>query len=183
VTGGKYLELLKEAVPKLTRVAVMLDPAIPGLTGGQAKAKVEDEARRLGLTLTPIPAQRPDDVEPALARVAKERPGALWVVPLGSLVARVHRIIGFATRERLPTIFPARFFVEVGGLMSYGGNREDFSRRAASYVDRILKGAKPANLPVEEPTKYELVINLKTAKALGLTVPPSLLARADQVIE
>jgi len=182
VTGGKYLELLKEAVPKLSRVSIMVDPTFPGLTA-VGQAQVEGEARKLGLTLTPIAAQRPDDVEPALARVAKERPGALWVVPVGPLAARVRRIIAFATKERLPTIFPSRFFVEVGGLMSYGGNREDFSRRAASYVDRILKGAKPADLPVEEPTKFELIINLKTAKALGLTIPPSLLARADQVIE
>jgi putative ABC transport system substrate-binding protein len=182
VRGGKYLELLKEAVPKLTRVSIMLDPTFPGLTAA-GQALVEGEARRLGLTLTRIAAQRPDDVEPALARVAKERPGALWVVPVGPLAARVRRIIAFATTERLPTIFPSRFFVEVGGLMSYGGNREDFSRRSASYVDRILKGAKPADLPVEEPTKFELVINLKTAKALGLTIPPSLLGRADEVIQ
>jgi putative tryptophan/tyrosine transport system substrate-binding protein len=182
VAGGKYLELLKEAVPKLTRVSIMLDPTFPGLTA-VGQAQVEGEAGRLGLTLTRIAAQRPDDVEPALARVAKERPGALWVVPVGPLAARVRRIIAFAAKERLPTIFPSRFFAEVGGLMSYGGNREDFSRRAASYVDRILKGAKPADLPVEEPTKFELVINLKTAKALGLTIPPSLPGRADEVIQ
>jgi putative ABC transport system substrate-binding protein len=181
VTGGKYLELLKEAVPKLRRVSIMLDPTFPGLTA-VGQAQVEGEARRLGLTLTPIAAQRPDDVEPALARVAKERPGARWVVPVGPPSARApdHRL---RTKERLPTIFPSRFFVEAGGLMSYGGNREDFSRRAASYVDRILKGAKPADLPVEEPTKFELVINLKTARALGLTIPPSLLGRADEVIQ
>ena len=182
VTGGKYLELLKEAVPKLTRVAILLDPTFPGLTA-TGQVQVEGEARRLGLTLTPIAAQHPDDVEPALARVAKERPGALWVLPVGPLAARVRQVIAFATTERLPTIFPSRFFVEVGGLMSYGGDREDFSRRAASYVHRILKGAKPADLPIEQPTKFELVINLKTAKALGLTIPPSLLQRADQVIE
>ena len=182
VTGGKYLELLKEAVPKLTRVAILLDPTFPGLTA-TGQVQVEGEARRLGLTLTPIAAQHPDDVEPALARVAKERPGALWVLPVGPLAARVRQVIAFAATERLPTIFPSRFFVEVGGLMSYGGDREDFSRRAASYVHRILKGAKPADLPIEQPTKFELVINLKTAKALGLTIPPSLLQRADQVIE
>src|SRR5262249_13417317 len=112
VTGGKYLELLKEAVPKLTRVSIMFDPTFPGLTA-VGQAQVEGEARRLGLTLTPIAAQRPDDVEPALARVARERPGALWVLPVGPLAARVRRIITFATKERLPTIFPSRFFVEV----------------------------------------------------------------------
>jgi putative tryptophan/tyrosine transport system substrate-binding protein len=180
LTAGKYLELLKEAVPKLTRVAILRDPIFPGLT---APDQAQEEAQRLGLTLTRIAAHRPDDVEPALARLAKERPGALWVVPVGPLAARVRQIIAFATKEKLPTIFPARFFVEVGGLVSYGGNREDFSRRAASYVDRILKGAKPADLPVEEPTHFEFVINLKTAKAIGLTIPPSLLQRADQVIE
>ncbi len=183
VTGGKYLELLKEAVPKLTRVAILLDPTFPGLTA-VGQEQLEAEARKLDLTLTPIAAQRPDDVEEALARVAKERPGALWVVPGGHLAVRVRQVIAFATKERLPTIFPSRFFVEqLGGLMSYGYDREHLVRRAASYVDRILKGAKPADLPVEEPSKFELVINLKTAKALGLTIPPSLLARADQVIE
>jgi putative ABC transport system substrate-binding protein len=144
---------------------------------------VAAEARKLGLTLTPIAAQRPDDVEQALARVAKERPGALWVVPLGRLAARVHQIIGFATKERLPTIFPSRFLAEVGGLMSYGYDRVQLVRRAALYVDRILKGAKPGDLPIEEPTKFELVINLKTAKAIGLTIPPSVLARADHIID
>jgi ABC-type uncharacterized transport system substrate-binding protein len=178
VTAGKYLELLKEAVPKLTRVAVLT----PGLTATRQE-QLAAEARKLGLTLTPIAAQRPDDVEHALARVAQERPGALWVVPLGPLAARAHQIIGFATKERLPTIFPATFFAEVGGLMSYGYDRVQLMKRAALYVDRILKGAKPGDLPIEEPTKFELVINLKTAKALGLTIPPSLLARADQVIE
>ena len=180
VTAGKYLELLKEAVPKLTRVALLLDPTTFPAT---RQEQVAAEARKLGLTLTPIVAQRPDDVEQALARVAKERPGALWVVPLGPLAARAHQIIGFATKERLPTIFPATFFAEVGGLMSYGYDRVQLVKRAALYVDRILKGAKPGDLPIEEPTKFELVINLKTAKALGLTIPPSLLARADQVIE
>jgi ABC-type uncharacterized transport system substrate-binding protein len=182
VTAGKYLELLKEAVPKLTRVAILLDPTFPGLA--VAGQQVEAEARKLGLTLTQIEVQHSDDVEKALARVQKERPGALWVLSVGALGgARVRQVIAFATKERLPTIFPARFFAEVGGFMSYAADREHFARRAASYVDRILKGAKPADLPVEQPTKFELVINLKTAKALGLTIPPSLLARADEVIE
>ncbi len=183
VTGGKYLELLKEAVPKLTRVAILLDPTFPGLTAVRQQ-EVEAEARKLGLTLTQIEVQHSDDVEQALARVQKERPGALWVLPVGALGgARVRQVIAFATKERLPTIFPARFFAEVGGFMSYGADREHLARRAASYVDRILKGAKPADLPVEQPTKFELVINLKTAKALGLTISPSLLQRADQLIE
>ena len=179
LTGGKYLELLKEAVPKLARVAILLDSSFPGL----ARQGTEAEARKLGLTLTPIEAQRPEDVERSLARVPRERAGALWVVPVGAIAARVRQVIAFATNERLPTIFPARFFAEIGGFISYGANREHLARRAAAYVDRILKGAKPADLPVEEPTQFELVINLKTARALGLTVPQSLLQRADQVID
>jgi putative tryptophan/tyrosine transport system substrate-binding protein len=182
VTGGKYLELLKEAVPKLTRVAILFDPTFPGVTAAEQE-QVEAEARKLGLTLTAIAVQRPDDIERALARVTKERPGALWVVPVGPLAGSVRRVIGFATEQRLPTIFPSRFFIDVGGLMSYGYDREPLVRRAASYVDRILRGAKPADLPIEQPTKFELVINLKTAKALGLTIPRSLLLRADQVTE
>ena len=181
VTGGKYLELLKEAVPKLTRVAILLDPTFPGLAA--AGQEMEAEARKLGLTLTPIEAQRPDDVEQSLGRVPKERAGALWVVPVGAIAARVRQVIAFATKERLPTIFPARFFAEVGGFMSYGADREHLAKRAAAYVDRILKGAKPGDMPVEQPTTFELVINLRTAKALGLTIPPSLLQRADHVIE
>jgi ABC-type uncharacterized transport system substrate-binding protein len=135
------------------------------------------------LTLVSIEVQRPDDIERALARIADERFGALWVVPVGPIPSRMRLVIDFATKHRLPTLFPARDFVDAGGLMSYGHNREDLLRRGAAYVDKILKGAKPADLPVEQPTKFELVINLKTAKALGLTIPPSLLARADQVIE
>jgi putative ABC transport system substrate-binding protein len=104
-------------------------------------------------------------------------------VPVGAIAGGVRQVIAFATKERLPTIFPSRFFVEIGGLMSYGADREHLARRAASYVDRILKGAKPADLPVEQPTKFEFVVNLKTARALGLTIPQSLLLRADQVIE
>jgi putative tryptophan/tyrosine transport system substrate-binding protein len=124
-----------------------------------------------------------DDVERALGRIAKEPPGALLFVPGGPLPARAGQVIDFASRHRLPTIFPAREYVEAGGLMSYGYDRELLWKRAASYVDRILRGAKPADLPIEQPTKFELVINLKTAKALGLTIPPSLLQRADQLIE
>jgi ABC-type uncharacterized transport system substrate-binding protein len=135
------------------------------------------------VTLTRISIQRPDDVEPALAKVATERPDALWVVPTGPVLANARQIIDFANKHGLPTIFPGKSFVEAGGLMSYGYDREHLAKRTASYVDRILRGAKPGDLPIEQPTKFELVINLKTAKALGLTIPPSLLQRADQVIE
>ena len=133
--------------------------------------------------LASIEVQRPDDIERALARIAKERPGALWVLPIGPLAAGTRQVFDFAAQHRLPTIVPTRYFVEAGGLMSYGYDREHLVKRAASYVDRILKGAKPADLPIEQPTKFELVINLKTAKALGLAIPQSLLRRADQVIE
>lgn len=177
VVLGKYLELLKEAVPKLARVAVLLDSGFPGLVTPEPP---EVEARKLGLTLALIEANRVDDVEAALARITKERPGALFVIPVGPLVARLGQII----EHRLPTIFPgARGPVDAGGLMSYGHDLPPLLRRGAWYVDRILRGAKPADLPVERPTTVELVINLKTAAALGLTTRPSLLQRADHVIE
>jgi ABC-type uncharacterized transport system substrate-binding protein len=183
VTGGKYLELLKQAVPKLARVAILWDPSFAGLANAVVQEQLEVEARTLSLTLASIAVQRPDDVERALARIAEERPGALCVLPIGPLAARMRQVIDFAARHRLPTIFPAREFVDVGGLMSYGYDRANLVKRAAWYVDRILKGAKPADLPIEQPTKLELVINLKTARALSLTIPQSLLLRADQVIE
>jgi putative tryptophan/tyrosine transport system substrate-binding protein len=177
--AAKYLELLKQAVPKLARVAILWDPTFPGLAQGE----LEVAARKLGLTLAWIEVQRSDDVAPALARIAKERPGALWIIPVGPLLAHTRQVIDFATKHRLPTIFPARDFVDTGGLMSYGYDREHLMKRAASYVDRVLKGTKPGDLPIEQPTKFELVINLKTAKAIGLTFPQSLLLRADQLIE
>jgi putative ABC transport system substrate-binding protein len=183
LTGAKYLELLKQAVPKLARVAMLWDPTFPGLQDAADRERMEVEVQKLGLTLASIEVQRPDDIERALARIADERFGALLVVPVGPIPARMRQVIDFAAKHGLPTIFPARDFVEAGGLMSYGYNRDDLMKRAATYVDRILKGAKPGDLPVEQPTKFELVINLKTAKTLGLTIPPSLLARADQVIE
>jgi ABC-type uncharacterized transport system substrate-binding protein len=176
---GKYLELLKLAVPKLARVAIVWDPTFPGLD----QAELEVAARKLRLTLALLDVQRSDDIAPVLARIAKERPGALWIIPIGPLVAHTREIVDFATKQRLPTIFPARDFVDSGGLMSYGYHRQHLMTRAAVYVDRILKGANPADLPVEQPTKFEFVVNLKTAKAIGLTVPPSLLARADEIIQ
>jgi putative ABC transport system substrate-binding protein len=177
IAPSKYLELLKEAFPKMARVAVLWDPTFP------RPATLEAEARKLALTLTLIEVQRPDEVEAALAKITQARPGALCVVPGGALLARIQQIIDFAAQHHLPTIFPARSIVDAGGLMSYGYDRAALLRRGASYVDRILRGAKPADLPVEQPAAIQLVINLKTAKALGLTIPPSLLTRADQVIE
>jgi len=177
--ASKYLETLKQAVPKLARVAILWDPTFPGLQNVTDNA----EARNQGLTLVSIEVQRPDDLERALARITEERVGAIWVIPVGPISARVGQVITFANRHGLPTLFPARDFVDAGGLISYGYNREDLMKRAAIDVDKILKGAKPRDLPVEQPTKFELVINLKTAKVLGLTMPPSLLQRADQVLE
>jgi putative ABC transport system substrate-binding protein len=181
LAAAKYLEMLKQAVPKLARVAILWDPTFPGLWDVGDRERLELEARKLGLTLVSIEVQRPDDIERALARIADERFGALWVVPVGPIPSRMRLVIDFATKHRLPTLFPARDFVDAGGLMSYGYIREDLLRRAATYVDKILRGAKPGDLPVEQPTKFELVINLKTA--LGLTIPPSLLLRADHVID
>jgi putative ABC transport system substrate-binding protein len=183
ITGGKYLELLKEAVPRLTRVAFLWDPTFPGFANTMAQEGLGVEVRKLGLTLASIEIQRPGDIERAIAMIATERLGALWVLPIGSLAANTRQVIDFAAKHRLPTIFPSRYFVEVGGLMSYGYDRAHLAKRAAAHIDRILKGAKPADLPVEQASKFELVINLKTAKALGLTIPQSLLQRADQVIQ
>jgi putative ABC transport system substrate-binding protein len=145
--------------------------------------KLEAEARKLGLSLMLIEPRSPDEVETALTKIAEERPGALFVIPSGPLVTRMPHLIHFTVRHKLPSIYPSKTFAEAGSLMSYGYDREELVRRAATQIDRILRGAKPADLPIQQPTKVELVINLKTAKALGLTIPPSLLARADQVIE
>jgi putative ABC transport system substrate-binding protein len=177
IAPGKYFELLKEAFPTLTRVAVLRTPAFPD------SPTLEGEARKLGLALAKMEVHRPDDIEAALAMITRDRPGALFVVPAGPLLARIQQIVNFAAQHRLPTIFPAKSPVDAGGLMSYGYNRAAVLRRGASYVDRILRSAKPADLPVEQPTVVELIINLKTAKALRLTIPPSLLQRADHVIE
>jgi putative ABC transport system substrate-binding protein len=183
LASGKFLEMLKQAVPKLARVAMLWDPTFPGLQRLVDREQLYVEARKQGLTLVSIEVERPDDIERALARIADERVGAIFVVPVGPIPVRGRQVIEFATGYGLPTLFPARDFVDAGGLMSYGYNREDLMKRAATYVDKILKGAKPGDLPIEQPTRFELVINLKTAKAIGLTIPPSLLARADQVIE
>lgn len=181
IAGGKYLELLKEAVPKLARVAVLWDPTFPGIT---TQELLEVDARTLGLTSAVFEARRPEDVDAALARIARDRPGALLVALGGPLLARIRQIVEFAAQHHLPTIFPgARIPVDAGGLMSYGYDFPPLLRRAAWYVDRILRGTKPADLPVEQPTTAELVVNLKTATALGLAIPRSLLQRADHVIE
>jgi ABC-type uncharacterized transport system substrate-binding protein len=182
VAAGKYLELLKEAVPRLTRVAVLWDPTFPGLVPHSTHQMAEAEARKLGLSLASIEVARADDVDAAMARLVDDRAGALFVVPSGPIAARMTQVIDFAARHRLPSIYPSRTFAEAGGLMSYGYDREELARRAASQLDRVLRGAKPADLPVEQPTRYELVINARTARALGLTISRELLARADHLI-
>jgi putative tryptophan/tyrosine transport system substrate-binding protein len=178
---GKRLELLTTAVPDAKRVGALWDPSFS--PAGAELRVIESAARSLNLELFPAEARDPDDFETALRAIVRQRAGALIVVPGTMFMEHTHRLVDLAAKAQLPTMFPRRESVEAGGLMSYGTNIPDMYRRAAAYVDKILKGAKPADLPVEQPTKFELVINLKTAKALGLTIPPFILVRADEVIE
>jgi putative ABC transport system substrate-binding protein len=179
--GTKWLELLKEIAPRLSRVAVLRDPTLP-FTSGELGA-IQGVAPSLRMEVTPVGVRDADEIERGVATFARQSNGGL--ITLGSPVTLAHRglIIRLAAQYRLPAIYTTHYFVAEGGLMSYGPDRIDLYRRAAGYVDRILKGENPADLPVQAPNKYELTINLKTAKALGLDVPPSLLARADEVIE
>jgi putative ABC transport system substrate-binding protein len=186
--SGKWLELLREIAPQVKRVGVVRDhrdqEAGTGSVVGIAQwAVIQAFASGLGVELSPISLRIATDAENEMTALA-QGPNAGLIVVVGTVTTMRHEIlISLAARHRLPAIYPYRFYVEAGGLLSYGPNLIDLYRRAASYVDRILKGEKPADLPVQAPTKYELVINLKTAKALGLEVPPTLLARADEVIE
>jgi putative ABC transport system substrate-binding protein len=179
-TAGKWLELLKEIAPRVTRAAVIRDPTLPAIIG--QFAAIQGAAGSFGVELSPIDMRDPGEIERAVTAFARASNGGLIVTSAGSAVRR-RLIITLAARYRLPAVYPFRYHVTSGGLISYGPDIVDQYRRAANYVDRILKGEKPSELPVQAPTKYELVINLKTAKALGLDVPPSLLARADEVIE
>ena len=180
--SGKWLELLKEIAPNLTRIAILRDPALAAGIGQFAAIQAMAPSS-LGVELSPIDVRDGLEIERDVTTLARESNGGLIVT--GSSSAAVHRelIVMLAARHRLPAVYPFRYFVTSGGLISYGPDPIDVFRRAAGYVDRILKGEKAADLPVQAPTTYELVINLKTAKALGLTLPPSLLARADEVIE
>ena len=179
---GKRLELFKEAVPKLARVAVLYEPAILG-NAREVKEALPGAARALGLTLQPWEIRTADDFERVFAALSKQRPDGLYVLGGGSRMHINQKLIaGLAIRSRLPSLYFTREFVNAGGLMSYGADQADIYRRVAYFVDRILKGVKPADLPVEQPTKFELVINLKTAKQIGVTIPQSLLYRADKVI-
>jgi putative ABC transport system substrate-binding protein len=178
--SGKWVELLKQIAPHVSRVAVLRDSTVAaGL--GQFGA-IQTVAQSLGVDLTPVGVRDADEIEHGITAFARS-PDVGLIVTAGGLAARRDVIIGLASRHKLPAVYPFRYYAVDGGLMSYGPETHDPIRRAAGYVDRILKGEKPADLPVQAPTKYELVINLKTAKALGLDVPPTLLARADEVIE
>ena len=181
--SSKWLELLKQAVPGVSRVAVLWQPGGMGDTDQDALKEADVAARALGVRLQFVEARGPADIDRAFSEMTRAHAGALTVLSTPMFGTERRRLVDLAARNRLPTMFSFRRFVDAGGLMSYGPNLTDLSRRAATYVDRILKGTTPSDLPVEQPTKFELVINLKTAKALGLTIPPSLLARADQVIE
>ena len=181
--AGKQLELLNEALPKLSRIAVLRNPTTSA-GWGVAKRQIEAAARRLKLEVKDFPVNRPEDLAPTFAAMSQARVGAI-LVRRDVLVVERHRaeVVALAAQRRLPAMYNFRQFPDSGGLMSYGADVNIIHRRAAAFVDKILKGAKPADLPVEQPTQFELVINLKTAKALGLSVPQSLLVRADQVIE
>jgi putative ABC transport system substrate-binding protein len=177
----KQLELLKEVAPKISRVALLGNPANAG-TALQAR-RAQDAARGLGVRLQLLEVRGPSEIDSAFAAMAGEQAGAVIVLVDSMLIDHRARIADLAARRRLPTVSSPIETAEAGGLIAYGPSTRDMFRRAASYVDKILKGAKPADLPVEQPTKFELVINLKTAKALGLAIPQSLLLRADQVLE
>ncbi len=176
--NGKWLELLKQIAPSVTRVAVLRNPAGTGQWGA-----IQSVAPSFGVELIPLGVRDPSEIERAVTKFARGSNGGLIVVAGGLVIVHREQIIALAARHRLPAVYFNRMYVTGGGLISYGPENFDQYRRAASYVDRILKGEKPADLPVQAPTKYELLINLKTAKALGLDVPPMLLARADDVIE
>jgi putative ABC transport system substrate-binding protein len=178
---GKRLELLREAMPSLSRILVIWNPSNEGARA--SLRAIEAAAKALGVQAQPIAASDIEELDRRLSGAVRGPAVAMLTVADAFLWSQRARIVSTAARHRLPGMYPEREFAVEGGLMAYGGSVPDNFRRAAGYVDRILKGAKPADLPVQQPTKFELVINLKTAKALGLTIPPSLLARADQVIE
>jgi putative ABC transport system substrate-binding protein len=178
---GKRLEILREVVPKLTTLVVLLNTANP-LTAIQWK-HTEISAKTLGIQLQPVELRRPEEFKDAFAKVARQRPDGITMVADRFLLAHRMQIVDFVAKTRLPAIYPYRDFVVAGGLMSYSPSYEDLFRRSATYVDKILKGAKPSDLPIEQPTKFELLVNMKTAKTLGVPIPPSLLLRADHVVE
>ena len=180
--SGKWVELLKEIAPRVTRVAVIRDPSVPAGSGGFAA--IQTVAPSLGIEPTPVGVRDADEIERGITAFARSPNGGLIMVgPPSSVTLHRDLIIRLAAQHRLPSVYGSRFYAANGGLIAYAADPIDQFRRAADYVDRILKGEKPADLPVQAPTKYELVINLKTAKALGLEMPATVLARADEVIE
>jgi putative ABC transport system substrate-binding protein len=179
--GGKRLELLKEPLPGLARVAVLWNAANP--YSARVFKQVQAAGGTLGIEVQSLEMRNPDDFDGAFEVARKQRPDAMITVEDPLTYTYRKRIADFAAGQQLPSLSGLSEFAVAGGLMSYGANNADLFRRAAGYVDKILKGAKPADLPVQQPTEFELVINLKTAKALGVTIPPSLLVRADEVIE
>jgi ABC-type uncharacterized transport system substrate-binding protein len=179
---GKRLELLKQAVPELSRVAVLWNPSNPAIVS--YFETIKNAGRALRISLDPVAeVRRADELDNAFFAIASARPHALVVLADRFLLAHRKRIVEFAAAKRLPGMYPYREYVDAGGLMSYAPSNIELFRGAATYVDKILKGAKPGDLPVQEPTRFELIVNLKNAKAIGIDVPPSLLARADEVIE
>ncbi len=180
-TNVKGLELLKEAVPTLARVAVIFDPATP--SHGPGLKAAEAAGPKLGFGIQPVPVRSATEYESAFSAILRERADGVLVLSTPLFIAGAKPLAKLALAHKLPSLFGPRQHVEAGGLMSYSPDRADLWRRCAIYVDKILKGAKPADLPVQQPTKFELVINLKTAKAIGLTIPEAFLLRADQVIE
>jgi putative ABC transport system substrate-binding protein len=178
---GKRLELLKEIVPKLSRVAVLWNPR--GLNSTLNWKELQLPAQQLGIQLHSIEVRRFNDFDKALEDATTARAGALFITGDPAITSNIERTVSLAAKSRLPSIFHYSEFADAGGLVAYGPDRADLYRRAATFVDKILKGAKPGDLPIEQPTKFELVVNLKTAKALGITIPQSILVRADRVIE
>ncbi len=180
----KRLELLKEALPKMSRLVGIWHPgSLSERTAKDMLSQTETAARTLGVHLELVGVRSPDEIDRAFSTMARQRPDAFVMFPSVMFFIERRRVIDLAERHRLPSIYVSREFVDIGGLFSYGASIPDLFRRTAVYVDKILKGAKPADLPVEQPSKFELVINLKTAKALGLTIPQSLVARADEAIQ
>jgi len=179
--SGKRLELLKEMVPKLSRVAMLWNPQSASATLNWKEN--QQPARQLGIQLHSLEVRSPNELDKAFEAATRARADALAILPDPVLSTNLERIVDFAAKSRLPSIYQSSDFADAGGLVTYGPDRADLFRRAATYVDKILKGTKPGDLPVDQPTKLELVVNLKTAKALGITIPQSVLFRADRVIE
>jgi putative ABC transport system substrate-binding protein len=178
---GKRLELLKEAFPKVARVAFLWFPDAP--TGNLALTDMEAAAKALGVNLQSLEVRSLEDIASAFVGAKREGAQALITTPHSLITSQQRQVLDFAAKNRLPAMYPASEFVEAGGLMSYGSNYADLWRRAADYVDKILKGSKPADLPVEQPKKFEFIVNLKAAKQIGLTIPSNVLVRADRVIK